>query len=83
MQTQKAERERINAQSSRFSHRIGSTVYSAGIFFKDDCKETLEGKIFRMMKSDLANGQLCGKVALPQADAPCTARCRCQERGSA
>jgi hypothetical protein len=67
--TQKAEREKINAQSSRFIHRIGSTVYTVNIHFKEDGKETLEDKIFRMMKYDLNNGRLGGNIIVPQADA--------------
>ena len=82
MQTQKAEREINNAQSSRFSHRIGSTVFSVGVHFKDGGKETLEQKMLRMMKSDLASGALCGNMALPQADVPCAARRCCLERGT-
>ena len=69
MQTQKAERERINAQSSRFCKRIGSTVYSVNIHFNERSKEPLEDKIFRMMQSDLTNGRLYGKVEMPQAEA--------------
>ena len=69
MQLQKAERKNTNAQSSRFTHRIGSTVFSMGVYFKEDSKETLEEKMFRMMKSDLNNGQLCGNIMVPQADA--------------
>ena len=69
MQTQKAEREKINAQSSRFRQRIGSTVFTVSIHFKEGGKESLEEKMFRMMKSDLTNGRLCGKVEMPQADA--------------
>jgi hypothetical protein len=76
MQTQKAEREKINAPSSRFCQRIGSTVYSVNIFFKEDGKETLEDKMFRMMKSYLTNERFCGKIIVPQADA-------LPERGSA
>ena len=69
MQLKKAERENFNAQSSRFSQRIGSTVYTVNIHFKEGSKETLEDKMFRMMKSDLNNGHFCGNIILPQADA--------------
>ena len=68
MQTIKAEREKSNAQSSRFSQRIGSTVYSVSVYFKEGSKETLEDKMIRMMKSDLNNGRFCGNITLPQAD---------------
>jgi hypothetical protein len=76
MQREKAERENINAQSSRFYQRIGSTVYTVNINFKEDSKETLEGKMYRMMQSDLNSGQFYGNIMLPQADA-------LPERGSA
>ena len=69
MQTQKAERENINAQPGRFCKRIGSTVYTVNIHFKEGGKETLEDKLFRMMKSDLTNRRFCGKMTVPQADA--------------
>ena len=74
MQTQKAEREKNNAQfaghnaPSRFCQRIGSTVYSVNIYFKEGEKEPLENKMFRMMQSDLNNGRLCGKIEMPQVD---------------
>ena len=68
MQTLKIEREKFNAQSNRFSKRIGSTVYTVNIHFKEG-NETLEEKIFRMLKSDLKNGQFCGIIKMPQADA--------------
>ena len=69
MQTSKSSREKINAQSSRFCQRIGSTVYTVNIHFKEGSKETLEDKIYRMMKSDLNNGHFCGSIRMPQADA--------------
>ena len=69
MQTQKVERENNNAQSNRFSMRIGSTVYSVNVFFKEDGKETLEEKMLRMMQSDLNSGQFHGRIAMPQVDA--------------
>ena len=75
MQTQKIEREEINAQSSGFTQRIGSTVYTVNIHFREGGTETLEQKILRMMKSDLKNGQFCGIINMPQAD-------RLPERGS-
>jgi hypothetical protein len=76
MQTVKDMREMDNAQSSRFCKRIGSTVFTVNIYFKEGSKEPLKEKMFRMMKSDLTNDGLCSKLTLPQADAP-------PERGSA
>jgi hypothetical protein len=76
MQTVKEIREKNNAQSSRFCQRIGSTVFTVNVHFKEGSKETLEDKMFRIMKSDLNNERLCGNIILPQADA-------LPERGSA
>jgi len=69
MQTQKAGREKVNAQSSRFCQRIGSTVFMVNIHFKEDSKESLQDKMYRMMQSDLTSERYCGKVEMPQADA--------------
>jgi hypothetical protein len=90
MQLKKAEREKITAQSSRFSQRIGSTVYEVNIRFDTAKQEPLEDKILRLIKRDLdyspnhsekANSALkTGKkgaiMDLPQADG-------LPERGSA
>ena len=67
MQTQKAEREKNNVQSSRFCQRIGSTVYSVNIYCKEG--EALEDKMYRMMKSDLNSERIHGNIIMPQADA--------------
>ena len=69
MQTVKELREKNNAQTSRFSKRIGSTVFTVNVHFKEDGKETLEDKILRMMKSDLQSGQYYVNLKGPQADA--------------
>ena len=69
MQLEKAERKINNAQSSRFVQRIGSTVYTVNVYSKEGSKETLEDKIFRMMKSDLTNERFYGNMIMPQADA--------------
>ena len=69
MQTKKAEREKNNAQSSRFVQRIGSTVYTVNIYPKEDSKESLEDKMFRMMQSDLTNERFYVNIRVPQADA--------------
>jgi hypothetical protein len=61
-------RENDNAQSSRFCKRIGSTVYSVNVYFKEDSKETLEDKMQRMMKSDLTNERSFDNIIVPQAD---------------
>ena len=53
MQTSKSSREINNAQSSRFSQRIGSTTYRVSMFFPVDETESLEAKILRLIKNDL------------------------------
>ena len=55
MQTSKSSRMTDNAQSSRFSERIGSTTYRVSIFFPDEESgaESLEAKILRLIKNDL------------------------------
>jgi hypothetical protein len=57
MQLKKAEREKNNAQSSRFSKRIGSTVYEVNVRFDTAKAESLEDKILRLVKRDMDSGQ--------------------------
>ena len=52
MQLKEAEREEINAQSSRFSYRVGSTVYTVNACFSNATSETLADKILRLAKND-------------------------------
>jgi hypothetical protein len=52
MQLKKAEREEINAQSSRFSYRVGSTVYTVNACFSNTTSETLADKILRLAQND-------------------------------
>ena len=68
MQTSKNRRENINARPGRFSTRIGPTVFTVNIHFKEDSKESVEDKMYRMMQSDLNNGRFCGIMKTPQAD---------------
>jgi hypothetical protein len=75
MQLKNAEREQINARLGRFVKRIGSTVYEVSVRFDAAKGESLEDKMFRLMKSELKNGAQYGKMALPQAE-------RLPERGS-
>jgi hypothetical protein len=79
MQTKTNQREKSSAQSGRFSKRIGSTVFTVNVHFKEESRETLEDKILRLMQSDLrrncpensGNLQSLKKdaiIGLPQAD---------------
>ena len=87
MQAVQNQRENINAQSGRFFQRIGSTMYSVNVHFKEKSQETLEEKILRIIKRDLEQGpnresfrndlrnpRKSGIMNLPQAD-------RLSERG--
>ena len=56
MQTLKSSREKDNAQSSRFTHRIGSTVFEVHVRFDTAKAEPLEDKILRLIKRDLDSG---------------------------
>ena len=77
MQTQKAERENINAQTSRFCQRIGSTLYEVNVYFNDAAKESLEDKIFRLVSNEsLKNGVRYSNMETLQTE-------RLPERGSA
>ena len=42
-----------SADSSRFEIKIGSVLYQIAVHFKQDAAETLETKIFRLVKSEL------------------------------
>jgi len=78
MQTSKSPRENVNAQSGRFSQRIGSTVYTVNIYPKEGKSESLEDKVLRLIMRDLEFGENPKmalptpgnnvKMAMPQAD---------------
>ena len=73
MQTVKIMREKVNAQSSRFCKRIGSTLYDVNVYFNETGKETFEDKIFRLVKNEalkcndnLGNMELLQTERLPK-----------------
>ena len=81
MQTVENQRKKINARSGRFYQRIGSTLYSVNVHFKEESRETLEEKILRLIKrdlefgpnrefskNDLRNPEKSAIMNLPQAD---------------
>jgi len=43
-----------DADTSRFAKRISSVTYEVGIHFKSDAKETMDKKIIRLIKNDMA-----------------------------
>ena len=55
MQLEKAERENCNAQSSRFTKRIGSTVYTINVYHSATSRETMQDKVLRLIRNDGAN----------------------------
>ena len=40
--------------TSRFNKRIGSVVYEVSVKFKTDAKETMEEKVLRLIKNEMA-----------------------------
>ena len=55
-----------NANTSRFTKRIGSTVYEVGVYFNQDAKETMNEKILRLIKNDLNYPQKNDIIGMPQ-----------------
>jgi hypothetical protein len=51
-----------------FSHKIGSTLFQVNVHYDEASAESLEDKIFRMLKNDLTKGGKSSKMAVPQAD---------------
>ena len=76
MQTVKIMREKVNAQSSRFCKRIGSTLYEVNVYFNEAAKESLDDKIFRLILNEtLKNGKNYDNIEMLQSE-------RLPERGS-
>jgi len=50
----KTENIQRDTDTSRFNKRIGSVVYEVGIHFKKDANETMDIKIMRLIKNDMA-----------------------------
>jgi len=44
-----------DADTSRFAKRIGSVTYMVGVHFKQDATETMDNKIMRLIKNDMAH----------------------------
>ena len=57
--------ERV-ADTSRFTKRIGSTVYNVGLYFNENATETMEDKILRLIKNEWNCSQKNGIIELPQ-----------------
>lgn len=68
MQNSNIERMTINAGTGRFSHRIGSTLFTVNVYSKEDATETFEKKVFRLMKNDLESRKSYVNMGMPQAD---------------
>ena len=49
------------------TRRIGSTTYKVKVFFKEDGNETMEDKIFELIRQEgLASPAECGMIDVPQ-----------------
>jgi len=46
--------ERV-ADTSRFAKRIGSVTYEVGVYFKKGATETMDKKIMRLIKNEMAH----------------------------
>jgi c-di-AMP phosphodiesterase-like protein len=64
---QKVNIERV-ADTSRFTKRIGSTIYNVGVYFKQDAKETIEDKILRLVRNDFNCSQKNGTMVVLQTE---------------
>jgi len=72
MQTLKSSREEVNAQSSRFTKRIGSTMYTINVYLSSTSRETMQDKVLRLVRNEcenpsrensfLKNPQICGSI---------------------
>ena len=54
------------ADTSRFTKRIGSTVYNVGLYFNENATETMEDKILLLIKNEWNCSQKYGIIELPQ-----------------
>jgi len=43
------------ADTSRFAKRIGSVTYEVGVHFKQGATETMDNKIMRLIKNEMAH----------------------------
>jgi hypothetical protein len=63
--TNNAQPESIQAHNM-FLKRIGSTTFRVSIHWGASESETLEDKIFKLIKNDLTNAASCATIMLPQ-----------------
>jgi len=56
----------MQTEPMKMRKRIGSTVYLINIFVKNDAAETIDDKLFRLMKKDLNMTTGRGTMELPQ-----------------
>lgn len=62
------ENQILQPEQVNFTYKIGSTIYQIGVHYNDTNKESLDDKIFRMMKNDLQSGTNFGIIKAPQAE---------------
>ena len=51
-----------DADTSRFSKRIGSSLYKVNVYFSKENKETIDDKILRLAKNDLNMTLTCATI---------------------
>jgi hypothetical protein len=54
------------ANTSRFAKRIGSVTYEVGVHFKKGATETMDSKIMRLIKNEMANTPTAMPIIKPQ-----------------
>ena len=57
-----------DADTSRFSKRIGSSLYKVSVYFSQDSKETIDDKILRLAKNDLNFTNKCATIKTLQME---------------
>ena len=60
--TSKPVKSKLNADTSRFSKRIGSSLYKVSVYFNQDSNETIDDKIIRLAKNDLNFDHKCATI---------------------
>ena len=59
-------RGNAHAEPVTIQKRIGSTVYEVRMHFNPDAKETMDGKVLRLIRNDLNKPLHDAKMTIPQ-----------------
>ena len=54
-----------DADTSRFAKRIGSVTYMVGVHFKKGATETMDNKIMRLIKNEMAHMPVTIPTTIP------------------